>query len=132
MTYEIGQRVTTPLGLVGEIKQSGDEMSKVAIKSVDGIYTYFYKFMNKKLKPYKTPHERLIEMGFEVLDITHYANRDFTHYVHSKSGLCLNFQTKNRYYYIATKSLDSPNISLELSRIITDCLEWLGEEKWKR
>lgn len=64
MTYEIGQQVETPLGVVGKIVQSNDEMSKVSIKSVDGVYTYFYKFMTKKLKPYKTAHEKLIENDF--------------------------------------------------------------------
>ena len=64
MTYEIGQKVETPFGVVGKIVQSNDEISKVSIKSVDGVYTYIYKFMNKKLKPYKTAHDKLIEKDF--------------------------------------------------------------------
>jgi len=65
--YKIGDKVETPLG-VGIITEK-----RVAMRNSDIIYGVavkgiFVNFRSKQIKPYSTPHEKLIEMGYEFRD----------------------------------------------------------------
>jgi len=120
MTYEIGQKIETPFG-IGTIIRSkpilyARDVYKVEIKTKDRDYDIW--FTQGVLKPYKTAHDRLIEMGFELVTankLIYITYDDLTHFVVDKERKELNF-------HIGT-------VDLELSRILTQYLEELNE-KW--
>ncbi len=58
MTYEIGQKVETPLGW-GRLSYFDSEFAWVSIKGTPEI-----EFDIRHIKPYKTAHDKLIDMGF--------------------------------------------------------------------
>ncbi len=127
MTYEIGQKVETPLG-VGEIvgvieypKGYGNTY-RVDIKIKEEVINKMYDF--DELKPYKTAHEKLLEMGYEC-DGTY----DGKQYTNTKEDETLpveiNIDTHNKYYYIPNNDY----VNLELSKILTQYLEEMAELK---
>jgi len=63
MKYEIGQEVETPFGKgkIFDTNNSGD-MYHVTLKK-DGSTRWFWE---NYLKPYRTPHEKLLDIGFEL------------------------------------------------------------------
>jgi hypothetical protein len=75
MTYEIGQKVTTPLG-VGIIKYYiGGSMVWITFdENMAEI-----EFDIKHLQPYKTAHEKLIEMGLHLKITKNWAGGIFSH-----------------------------------------------------
>lgn len=130
MTYEIGQKVTTPLG-IGEIKKienwsDGHTQFVVYIKGI------FVTLSSSQLKPYKTPHERLLELGYEYQE-----HKQGHRYIHRENKDYIDVDLlRSSYYHFTFKHERHYRVSalpsgttLELSRILTEYLEWLEEEK---
>lgn len=114
MKYEIGQKVTTPLG-DGEIIDVFTREDKTIKEYKVCINTYSVWVDVEDLKPYKTPHEKLLEMGYELddrIDVKIYRH-DTLSYV--------------RVY--DDNTISCFEITLELLHILTDYLEWLEEQK---
>lgn len=109
--YEIGQKVTTPLG-DGIVTFVDGEFVHTIVKSKPLVW------FDEELKPYKTPHEKLIEMGFEIYNSEHKINI-----------------TDNSLYYIIihkkSKEVDSLGkpLTFDLWKIFAEYLEWLEEQK---
>ncbi len=120
MTYEIGQKVETPLG-VGEVIDVFTREDKTISECKVCIKTYSVWFGVDDLKPYKTAHEKLIKMGFT-------ATLEFDKYpiYRNNFGLELSFNPIEKTYYL-TKWEESTKVSLELSRILTQYLEEMAE-----
>lgn len=79
MTYEIGQKVETPLG-VGEIIDIFTREDKTISECKVCIKSHSVWFGVDDLKPYKSGHDKLLSMGFEmILDDEH-----FTIFEHQK------------------------------------------------
>ena len=116
MTYEIGQKVETPLG-VGTISYIDSEFAWVSIKGTPEI-----EFDIRHLKPYKTAHERLLEMGWE--DVETYSV-DIIEYRKDGSEIYVYKRDKKYEAYDGLSSAYSMN--LELSRILTQYLEEMAE-----
>lgn len=85
---------------------------------LDYIENYEQKVQDRDLKPYKTPHERLLELGWRL---TH-EGEDFIFYGKSFSTM-LQFSKKDVNY-----SIDEKNIDLELAEILVDYLKELENE----
>lgn len=77
-----------------------------------------------KIKPYKTAHERLLEIGYECYETIHSGRQ----YINTEEDETLPVEIyisrHSKYYYI----LDNDGVSLELSRILTQYLEELARE----
>lgn len=118
MKYEIGQKVETPLG-VGLVKVIDKDLKGNTLIAVNiGKLPIDYigiSFKESDIKPYRTPHEKVLEMGYECE-----AREGIKIYRHPTLS---NF----RVYYDNTISCN--DIDLELSRIIAEYLEWLEEGK---
>ena len=117
MTYEIGQKVETPLG-VGIIYtiQTIKEQVMYKVEFEKTKLNFLASFVEEELKPYKTAHERLIEMGFTY--IVDYYDYSLFH----------NEKTNEEVYVYHNKTYDANiNITLELSRILTQYLEEMAE-----
>lgn len=115
MKYEVGQKVETPLG-VGVVKGIRQYQEPIyQIKFMDSNFMVL-DFEENELKPYKTPHERLLDMGYELIQ-----GANLKIYRHDK---LMNFRVYD------DNTISCNEINLELSRILTDYLEWLEEEKW--
>lgn len=125
MIYEIGQRVTTPLG-DGEVVALGSAFNGVESyrvrftlpKDGNGYLHPIVEFPNYHLKPYKTPHERLIDMGFEIYNSEHK----------------IQIMGNSLYYIIIhkkAKQIDSlgKSLTFDLWKIFAEYLEWLEEQK---
>lgn len=124
MKYEIGKKVVTPLG-DGVVVGYNDTYDMYLVDLNDEFTNQ--QFKEYHLKPYKTPHERLLEMGFEmVLDEEH-----FTIFEHQELDYTIRVDKLWKGIGIHHYN-DDPHyryIYLELSRILTEYLEWLEEEK---
>lgn len=109
--YKIGDKVETPqfTGVVEKVYESGVK--------VNGKM-----FPLKDIKPYRTAHEKLIEMGYEVFDEDHMGiiYRDKTCYINiSKIDKSYWLEGRPRGDYI----VNVPEVGLTLSRILTQYLE---------
>lgn len=113
MTYEVGQKVETPLG-VGEIKKI-ETWHDGHIQFVVWINDMGVRFVPRHLQPYKTPHDKLMGMGYELIQ-----GANIKIYRHDKLS-------DVRVYDDNTISCNE--IDLELAKIIKEYLEWLEEEK---
>ena len=71
----------------------------------------------------KTAHEKLIEIGFK--EIPHYKNRQYL--LVNEEGQCIEIyiDTRDVFYYVPNNEC----INLELSKILTQYLEELENEK---
>lgn len=149
--YKIGDKVETPLG-VGQIYNISDEEYSDFTVELFGYEKHIVTLCNVNvkgqsllykdtdLKPYRTAHEKLIEMGWECTD------NENTHVVFRKTLLKNAYQddfvqleiikrTKTfgatKYYndnFNSRYSHHQFNFDLELSRIITDYLEEMEEK----
>lgn len=136
MKYEIGQKVETPLG-VGKVV-GYHELYDIYLVDLNDEFTN-KQFKEYHLKPYKSPHDKLLSMGFEekIHDKTverETKNGDYKQYVKYPFVILIDLNRKDFTTY--TLYNDSKNnvddvswVSLELSRILTEYLEWLEEEK---
>ena len=124
MTYEIGQKVETPLG-VGEIvgvieypKGYGNTY-RVDIKIKEEVINKMYEF--DELKPYKTAHEKLIEMGLHFKITNDYAGDIFSH----------EWWNDNNYrvlaFYVNEKETTVSEANHDIMRIIPQYLEEMAE-----
>ena len=125
MTYEIGQKVETPLG-VGEIvgvieypKGYGNTY-RVDIKIKEEVINKMYDF--DELKPHKTAHEKLLSMGYECEDT--YSGKQYTNTKEDEAlPVRVDIDEISKYYYIP----DNDCVNLELSRVLTQYLEEMEE-----
>ena len=112
--YKIGDKVETPygIGIVKDFGVSGFSFHwcKIAFSEYDVI-----SLNEDKVKPYRTAHEKLIEMGFvATLELDKYL-------IYRMDGLELLFNIPAKTYVYDV------DINLELSRILTQYLEELEE-----
>jgi len=117
MTYEIGQKVETPLG-DGEIKKietwsDGHNQFVVYIKGI------FVTLSSSQLKPYKTPQERLLELGLKLKIKQNWYGDVFSHEWWNDDDI------KVLVFYVYEKQFSVYEASNEIARIIPDYLEWL-------
>lgn len=115
--YEIGQQVETPIGKgkIFDTNNSGD-MYHVELK--DGSTKWFWEGY---LKPYKTPHEKLIDLGFTFDVDVDWANMDFSHKF-SKDEQRITI-------YLYDKTVTTYEVCKEAIVVLTEYLEWLEEEQ---
>lgn len=116
MEFKIGQKVNTPS--VGVIKyyMGGKTVWVTFNENMAEI-----ELDIKHLKPHKTAHERLLEMGYECYE-TLYSGKQYINIEEDEAlPVEINIDTRNKCYYIP----DNDCVNLELSRILTDYLEEL-------
>ena len=106
MKYEIGQKVETGKGngIIVGISGYEEQLYIVEITNIGN-----WGFNEHQLKPYRTAHEKLIEMGYESTK-----GNNFTKYRHDELP-------RITIYNDNTYSCSDTN--LELSRILTQYLE---------
>lgn len=122
MKYEIGQKVETPFG-IAEIVFLHDIPIKWARVKIPNNHEWLYSFNVDDLKPYKTPHERLIEMGYELNDTQDY----LLYYDGNRLTISIHKKTKVWVAYLGVDGL--VEVGLKLTKIMADYLEWLEEER---
>ena len=101
--YKIGDKVETPLGsgYVESIRYDGT----IGV----GIGFPIVYFKEKELTPYRTAHEKLIEMGYELTK-----RSDYVFYRHDDLP---------RVTIYSDKTYSCSDTNLKLSRILTQYLE---------
>lgn len=121
MKYEIGQKVETPFGkgIVTFLSNIGDD-------EIDSVWVSFknvpeIEFSINVIKPYKTPHERLLEMGFEFEEVLDWGNNPFCH----------NWRKDDQKItiYLSENTITTYEVCKEAIAVLTQYLEWLEEEK---
>ena len=125
--YKIGDKVETPIG-IGIIKWI-DKASKNDDEGFDTLYVSINGFpeieVNERhIKPYRTAHEKLIEMGWEDKGYVSDARR------YEGYNMWVIFNVTNKTYTINKLvgiAIICPNIDITLSRILTQYLEELHE-----
>ena len=110
--YKIGDKVETPLGIgvvVGKrvAMRHDDIIFEVNIKNVK------IDFRNTQVIAYKSAHEKLIEMGYEITKRT-----DYVFYRHDDLP---------RITIYSDKTYSCSDTNLALSRILTQYLDELNE-----
>ena len=118
MTYEIGQKVETPLG-VGNVVGYHEFYEIYSVDLLTNPEFTDQQFKEYHLKPYKTAHEKLIEMGYEYSQISE--DKD-DHYYNSSDGWVW-FSISNKNYRVS----EDVYVDLELSKILTQYLEEMVE-----
>lgn len=122
MTYEIGQKVETPLGVgVLYTTQTINGFVKYKVEFEKSTLNFLASFVEEELKPYKTPHEKLLDMGFEFAVDVDWANMDFSHKF-SKDDQRITI-------YLYDKTVTTYEVCKEAIAVLTEYLEWLEEEK---
>lgn len=122
MTYEIGQKVTTPLG-VGEVKGARQYHKPIyQIKFMDSNFKVL-DFEEDELKPYKTPYEKLLEMRLHLKITKNWAGGVFSHEWWNDNN------DRVVVFFVDEKVTTVYEASNEIMRIIPDYLEWLEEQK---
>lgn len=128
MKYEVGQKVETPLGvgIIFEEEKFDMDLGEWYIEVMIGERFGFNRvipFETVDLKPYKSAHDKLIDMGFEmVLD-----DEEFTIFEHQELDYTIRVDKIWKGIGIHHYN-DDPNyryIYLEISRILTQYLEEL-------
>ena len=117
MTYEIGQKVTTPHGDGVIISMSEMDNEYEVEYLYNELTTSFFGI--ESLQPYRTPHEKLIEMGYVYSQISE--DKD-DHYYNSSDGWIW-FSISNKNYRVS----EDVYVDLELSLILTQYLEEMVE-----
>ena len=113
--YKIGDKVETPLGW-GILSYFDNEFAWVSIKGTPEI-----EFDIRRIKPYQSAHDKLIEMGYTHLQLSEdltddYYGKDINDFIW--------FSRENKSYNLGS----FVEINLELSNILTDYLEEMGEQ----
>ena len=130
MTYEIKQKVETPLG-IGTIVGSkpilyARDVYNVELKTKER--DFYIWFTQDVLKPYKTPHERLLEMGYVYEE-----HKQGHRYTHKENLDYIDIDLfRNTFYHFEFSFRKFPKpagTNLELLKILTQYLEEMNE-KW--
>lgn len=124
MKYEIGQKVETQLGvgIIYTIQTIKDQV----IYKVDfekKKLNFLASFVEEELKPYKTPHERFIEMGLHLKITKNWAGGVFSHEWWNDNN------DRVVVFFVDEKVTTVYEGNNDIMRIIPDYLEWLEEEK---
>ena len=122
--YKIGDKVETPIG-IGIIKWI-DKASKNDDEGFDTLYVSINGFpeieVNERhIKPYRTAHEKLIELGYRISQTTALTHSLYT--IYDKDGSSITIIERRSGNAYKTRQ----EVSLELSRILTQYLEELHE-----
>ena len=128
--YKIGDKVETPLGS-GVITVSGGGIFYVQVKN------QLLHYKEDNLAPYRTAHEKLIEMGWEVytdnINVIVY-KKTIQHDVYRDDYIKVGVYKKEKKYngtvhyndsFSSAYRHHSYDFELDLSRILTDYLEEL-------
>jgi len=99
------------------------------INALDNIYTWIVfkqyaqelPFKYEHLKPYTSPHDRLIELGFELTVDVDWANMDFSHKFSKDEQRII--------IYLHDKTVTVYEVGKEAIAIIPEYLEYLEEMK---
>lgn len=120
MKYEIGQKVETPFG-IAEIVFLHDIPIKWARVKIPNNHEWLYSFNVDDLKPYKTPYEKLLEMGFEFEEVLDWGENPFCH----------NWRKDDQRItiYLSENTITTYEVCKEAIAVLTQYLEWLEEEK---
>ena len=116
--YKIGDYVKSFIG-IGCIEDEYKELNNHFIVNVKGNR---YILSASELEKYKTAHEKLLEMGWKFSECTGCK-------LYQRKGGFVEFNIEQKTYTIYTLNNYDVNINLELSRILTQYLEELEEEK---
>lgn len=122
MTYEIGQKVETQLG-VGIIYTMQTTKDQVIYK-VDfekKKLNFLAAFVEEELKPYKTPHDKFVEMGFKFEEVLDWGGNPFSY----------NWRKDDQRItiYLSENTITTYEVCKEAIAVLTQYLEWLEEEK---
>ena len=119
--YKIGDKVETPLGVA----------KVLGINGLIGTFEHqatlsTFEFPIGAVKPYRTAHEKLIEMGYEVFDEDHMG------IIYRDKTCCINISKIGKSYWLEGRPrgdyiVNVPEVDLTLSRILTQYLEELNE-----
>jgi len=116
--YKLGDKVETPLGvgILSDISANNETKYKVMYGSRSTWYAH------DEIKPYRTAHEKLIELGWEDKGYVSDARR------YEGYNMWVIFNVTNKTYTINKLvgiAIICPNIDITLSRILTQYLEEL-------
>jgi hypothetical protein len=117
--YKAGDKVETPHG-TGWVK-SYSEVYDMYIVDLKGAFKN-QQYKPYHLKPHKSAHDKLIEMGFKKNEDGHYQH-DFDGDIRVMSET--NMKTMETQKYLVPRV----HLTLELSRILTQYLEELEDEQ---
>lgn len=114
--YKIGDKVETPLGvgILSDISANNETKYKVMYGTRSTWYAH------DEIKPYRTAHEKLIEMGYEYIQLSE--DEDDHYYELNDEYIWFSISEKN---YRMSGGIE---VDLELSRILTQYLEELEEK----
>lgn len=117
MKYEIGQKVTTPLGVAVIKYYLGGNTTWLSFDENMAEIEFDIKY----LKPYKTPHEKLLEMGFEFEEVLDWGNNPFSHnWIKDDQKITI---------YLSENTITTYEVCKEAIAVLTQYLEWLEESK---
>ena len=129
MTYKIGQKVETPLG-VGTVTVIDKDLKWNTLIAVNiGKLSIDYiglVFKESDITPYKSAHDKLVEMGFVIVE----DNIAWVVYEYKKAEYVIRFCKGSKQVGVYHDYEDNANyryISLKLSRILTQYLEEMSE-----
>ena len=113
--YKIGDKVETPLGIgkLADISQNNETKYKV----MHGARSTWYA--HDEITPYRTAHEKLIEMGYKRFNTSHGVEYNKEH-----CQILIDEQDKTYKVYWMVDDM-AYWIDLELSRVLTQYLEEL-------
>ena len=120
MKYEIGQKVETPLG-VGEIIDVFTREDKTISECKVCIKTHSVWFGVDDLKPYKSAHDKLIEMGLKLKIINNWGGGVFSHEWWNDDN------ERVVVFYVGEKTTTVYEANNDIMRIIPQYLEEMAE-----
>ena len=126
--YKVGDKVETRLGIgviekVTEYPKGYDNSYHVSVNVCKEKLIMIYE--EDELKPYKSQHEKLIEMGYSFSELINYMRRYENEYDDENIPVEIIIDYKHKNYYIPENDV----VNLELSRILTQYLEELEESR---
>ena len=121
MKYEIGQKVETPLG-VGVVKGVRQYQEPIyQIKFMESNFKVM-DFEEAELKPYKTAHERLLDMGLHLKITKNWAGCIFSHEWWNDNN------DRVVVFYVGDEVTTVYEANHDIMRIIPQYLEELNEK----
>lgn len=131
--YKIGDKVETPLGIgkLVDVSQNNETKYKVA----HGTRTTWYA--HDEIKPYRTAHEKLLELGYEekLYDTAveyEVSNGVYKQYVQYSKVILIDTQQRDfttyTFHKVSRGAIGELWVNSELARILTQYLEELEGE----
>ena len=117
MTYEVGQKVETLLGVGVVTAIEGNTLIAVNIGKLSIDYVGLV-FKESDIKPYGSTHDKLIEI-YECYETIYSGKLYLRTEADETLPVEINISRHSKYYYIP----DNDRVNLELSRVLTQYLE---------